>query len=481
MSKLWQIVGKNVLVALIACSMVAPSFFIAATPERAEAQGIAACLLGAATVWGAGLVGAVGGAGGGLPVAVTGDTSVTNGVQAVGSASLLWKECVLDPLVWVAKAIIIPQITASIVDWINSGFEGQPTFIGNPQTFLLDLGDRIAGEFIMEAGLGFLCSPFQLQVQIDLALSYYAPSSGENGRLACTITDVFENTENAIASFQEYLSGDFYQGGFPAWFELVARPHNNPYGSYLAAQGEMSLRIKNKQGGEIELLKFGDGFLSIRDENGSVITPGQYISRELEDFTGTPLALLEVADELDEIIGALFQVLVREMLGEGVAGASRGTFDSPSYLDRIRDEVNAGTAARREALLNEIDQLIASEQAVGETGYIPLLQELRARVLALDPNSQNYTRELGEITAYLNDIQRAIAARGAGGGGGTPAPPPPPPPPPGTAGGGTGGGGTGGGAPPPPPPPPAGGGGTDTGGGGGTTLPPPPPPAPTGA
>jgi hypothetical protein len=368
---------RKATLLVLACAVAAAPMYALSIPQHANAQGGAACLAGYA--WGAvagffgfgaGAAGVTGGAAvasaspSGLPVKDTATNVILTGISlqlnaiyamdaiaAGNTGSLTFKECVLDVLFWILKSFIIPQITAAIVDWINSGFEGTPSFIGNPQTFVLDLADRVAGEFILEAGLGFLCSPFQLQVQIDLALSYYMPAGGEDGTLACKITDVFENSVDAMASLTDFLAGTFEEGGFPAWFAVTMQPHNNPHGSYLNAQAEMSVRIRNKQGAEINLLGMGDGFLSIRDENNNVITPGQYISRELEDWTGAPLAQLEVADELDEIVGALFQVLVRELLSEGVAGASRGDFDRPSYLDQIRAEANDAGGENRNYVL----------------------------------------------------------------------------------------------------------------------------------
>lgn len=483
--------ARTLLVALIAVSLVAPPFFLAAVPKAEAQTGWIGCLAGYAAQ-----VGAAIGIGGGTAAAtagiatqtaaatglfvptatwVAGDTSPTSLTTSAASAALTWKECVLDALLWAAKNIIIPTLTASIVQWINSGFDGLPTVLSNPQSFMLDMADAMAGEFIWEAGLGALCSPFQLQVQIDLALSYFGPSS--DSTLHCNISDVYNNTADAMAQFQNFLSGSFQSGGFPAWFNLSMQPHNNPYGSFLNAQAEMGIRIRNKQGAELNILSWGDGFQSIRNADGSITTPGQYISRELEDWTGAPLAQLEVADEIDEILGALFQQLVATLLQEGVTQVSAPQNNGPSYLDRIRAEATEGGALSLNAILARIEVLIAKETAAGFTQYLAELNQLKSEVQALQATDPNYASKLGALLSRVTAIESEIAARDSMPSASNPTPPPPPPPP-GTPDGGTAGGG---GTTPPPPPPPA-----DTGGdtpttpppadtGGDTPLPPPPP------
>ena len=43
--------------------------------------------------------------------------------------SSIWsKELILDGIAWYVIKLAIAQITRSIVNWINSGFEGAPTF-----------------------------------------------------------------------------------------------------------------------------------------------------------------------------------------------------------------------------------------------------------------------------------------------------------------------------------------------------------------
>src|SRR3989344_2166035 len=46
---------------------------------------------------------------------------------------------------------LLAQITDSIVNWINSGFpDGGPSFVTDPKSFLVNVGDEVVGEFLDE-------------------------------------------------------------------------------------------------------------------------------------------------------------------------------------------------------------------------------------------------------------------------------------------------------------------------------------------
>lgn len=248
------------------------------------------------------------------------------------------KEFTLDAIAVQAAKIVISNITSSIVTWINSGFEGGPAFVTNPSQFLTDISDQIAGNFIAGTELGFLCEPFSLDVRLALNLGY---SSTFVDRNFCRLSDVISNTEN----FTKFTNGDFSQGGWDSWFEITQNPQNNPLGAYLAAQEELALRTARGQSIELTKLDWGKGFLSFREciandietgectEYGDIQTPGSVIESQLENTLGTGIRQLELADEINEIVGALVGQLARTVLTEGLSsfgggGSSYGSLGS---------------------------------------------------------------------------------------------------------------------------------------------------------
>ena len=65
------------------------------------------------------------------------------------AAALHWPDCMARTVAKVA----IQQMTVSIVNWINSGFNGKPSFVQNYQQFFNNVADQAAGEFIRGSSL----------------------------------------------------------------------------------------------------------------------------------------------------------------------------------------------------------------------------------------------------------------------------------------------------------------------------------------
>ncbi len=153
---------------------------------------------------------------------------------------------------------MVSNITRSLINWVNSGFQGSPAFVTDFKQMLLDALDQVAGEYIESlGGLGeFICSPFQLDVQGALSINYAQarsgmPSGPDENR--CTWTGTGSN-------IVYFLSGTAASWGH--WFHVTANPQNTPYGAYIAAETALNIRLKNEAGQEIEVASWGNGFRS---------------------------------------------------------------------------------------------------------------------------------------------------------------------------------------------------------------------------
>jgi hypothetical protein len=186
----------------------------------------------------------------------SGDTGkrLSQAEQTGGSRANFIKDCIEKPLAFTLARMILDQMTEQLVTWINSGFQGSPTFVTNPGRFLLNIGDQIAGDIILGSDLAFLCSPFKIQIQLALALNYNYDSSSGAPKAACTLTGVFDNVSNAF--------NDFSSGGWNGWFAITQNSSNNAMGSYLKAESSISARIGNNVALETSKLQWNGGFLS---------------------------------------------------------------------------------------------------------------------------------------------------------------------------------------------------------------------------
>ncbi|MBN2094089.1 MAG: hypothetical protein JW740_01835 [Candidatus Zambryskibacteria bacterium] len=217
----------------------------------------------------------------------------------------------LDAAAWMLINTIIDRVTASTIDWINSGFEGSPAFVTDPEAYFIDIGDKVAGQYIFnDPNLNFLCDPISTRIRLALAKSYLNERSWQ-----CTLTEVGENMEDFM--------GDFSKGGWDSFYEISQNQHMNPIGAYLQAESEMYEQITSEQEAREMELDWGKGFFSFREctkrdpktgdcieYNKNLSTPGAAIETQLNNALNMGNERLAVADEINEIVGALITQLV---------------------------------------------------------------------------------------------------------------------------------------------------------------------------
>ena len=127
-----------------------------------------------------------------------------------------FKEFTLDSIFLNTAKVSINVLTESIVNWINRGFDGNPAFVDDFGGFLREVADRETAQFIEGTALELLCSPWRANIKVALSLP-----TGYREEVACTLSDIVANMDN-------FVKGDFRQGGWGGWFQLTTRPNNNP-------------------------------------------------------------------------------------------------------------------------------------------------------------------------------------------------------------------------------------------------------------
>lgn len=210
-----------------------------------------------------------------------------------------WKTFVGDRLAVMVTNQIIQRMTASVVNWINTGFEGSPAFITNPEGFFLDVADQITGELVDRTGiLSNLCSPFSFDIRMNIALNQAGASY--NKRYECTLSKMIGNTINAVetagqnsginiygsadgVTLGNFMNGDFKQGGWGGFLVYTTEPQNNPFGAYLMAQSDLQSQIDKKKTDVNNDLNRGQGFMSWQKCNDVTAgyTSGQWDGGEL--------------------------------------------------------------------------------------------------------------------------------------------------------------------------------------------------------
>ncbi len=240
-----------------------------------------------------------------VPVSDSGVFQMTMQTQNY-TKGLNTKECYLNTIVKNIAKEVIHQVVSSIIDWINRGFEGGPTFVTNPQQFFMNIADEELGRLIDGSALGFVCDPFRIQIQF----SFLGQRNRSRSIPRCTITSIVKN-------FDGFIKGNFEDGGWTGWFSL-AQTQNNPYGSYLLAEQKAEAKISARQNSAKMTLDWGRGFKSILNRNGEIQTPGTYVEQNLSKATGLELDNLNLAREFDDIVIALLNLGVSQIMQKGL-------------------------------------------------------------------------------------------------------------------------------------------------------------------
>ncbi|MGB3922000.1 MAG: hypothetical protein WBL19_01795 [Minisyncoccia bacterium] len=232
---------------------------------------------------------------------------------------------------------ILQRMIESTVQWANDGFEGNPAYVTDPDSFFTNIADSVAGEIIRGSDLGYLCSPFQNTIRRSLQQNYVNRGSWmPQNRYQCTLTNVVGNIEG--------FYDDFSQGGWQGWFGMTQRSSNNPYGAFLQAQADLDERIAKRLDLQREQLGWDSGFLSWRECTGGrapgsgeclgfgpTKTPGSVIANQLNQVLPANMQRFINAQNLEDLVAAF----VSGALNRYVFSSSDGLFSSAPPPPRV--------------------------------------------------------------------------------------------------------------------------------------------------
>lgn len=285
------------------------------------------------------------------------------------------KEDILDGIAWTFAKVAVQSITKSVVNWINSGYNGSPAFSQNLNRDLRQAGDAIAGAFITDVITGAFDSPFIAPLARDAVTAYYLATSEDALaiRLKYTLADF---TQNSV----DYMRGrNWSAGGLSGWYGITFRCENDPTCASFVTREALYNRIDAQARKYLAEFNAGRGFLSWKGECQSyklatsfnqdpkvplsdadecaeydVLTPGAVVERQLGITQESPLKQLELADSVNEIVGAVVTQMVGQVLGGGgLAGlSSPGSGGGRAPIDRATDPNASGLTAGFQSTLN---------------------------------------------------------------------------------------------------------------------------------
>ena len=413
-----RLIFKKYLVGLIVITIVSSVFFIPA--KRAEA------------VWGV------------VDIVIDPTNLVQNTITAATDIKSWLKDFVLDTLAWSIANMMIQQMTQQTVKWINSGFQGNPLFPSNPGSLLKDAADQATGLFFSEFGLTGICAPFKVRIELALKTGANMPFQR---RMQCTLSRAIENIEA--------FENDFLSGGWKGWIAVTQEPQNNIYGAYLESADELARRQAEAQNHATIEASWGQGFLSIKECQGATndspegtclsycegyggeldveglgacvedcisnlgqmdknlncelsggkmgtVTPGSAIQDRLGKALGADFGRLEVADEINEILGALINHFITSALSNLRGG---GDTNPPAPTTPPVDTTPIDQSTKKGAM-DMIDYAISIEKRYRDTKQESLntLNQIIDKLESCSPADSRIGAYESKETGINNDI-----------------------------------------------------------------------------
>lgn len=220
------------------------------------------------------------------------------------------------------KQQILQALVNDIKAWIKRGYKGK-VIVTDWRELVSNAGQAAVGEFANSVGAGFLCSPFNFQIQFLLK---QRPDFDTKAR--CTLDDIVGNIDNFYK--------DFRSGGWVAYQESWA-PQNNFYGATLAAINEAN-RVHDEAADAAKNEGIANkGFLSQKNcvtvtlpgggtkEQCTTINPGSLIGdAAAQVLVKTPIGAVIGADELGGYLKDIIDTALNELIKVGIDELNRG-------------------------------------------------------------------------------------------------------------------------------------------------------------
>lgn len=297
------------------------------------------------------------------------------------------KEC-MDSIAYALAKTLLAEFTDTIITWINSGFEGNPFYVGDMASFFKDTIEgelRLALEDIKNTGSIYFDVLRQEAIYgarrtLRDELGFSLDADIVNG--ICGYAE-YENEEFCSGQLtpeaQSELTRAYTQGYIPfqwsTWDSLTQHCGNNVFCSnttalnYQLAQRQERVEQLNTElnrgGGflgqktckdpgyqrDLEIYKEAVEALTDPDFVGPpdpdfperpvcreeiIETPGRIIADKLTSNLGTTERQYELADELNESIAAIFNALFDKLLSEGLSSFNQKDGDGTGdYYDAL--------------------------------------------------------------------------------------------------------------------------------------------------
>ncbi|GEM_PF-2337461 len=317
---------------------------------------------------------------------------------------LVVKEYNLDPAAYKVSKETIRAILANVLNWINTGDDGNSFFLANYVEHFRNEGNKEIEKFLTEI------HERDMDILIQRSIAQNVSASSQFAR----------SIQPTISTAQrDAFLKDFNNGGWNMWLQMI-QPQNNPLGQYALAENELIRRIQEAEVRETQEIAAGRGFKPgevclTKDTSGNclyaeTVTPGSTIVFQMNEIISSVIRQLEEDDELEEQTSRLLSSMIVQILGGRQTGL-RG-FSPSAVISPVAN--NTSVNRTKTGLQDTINTLLGTEVNYHIKKSASLIRMNEARIslgnLSLSatstPNKQYATSTLATV---VNPTMRGLA------------------------------------------------------------------------
>ncbi|MES2409178.1 MAG: hypothetical protein V4509_02645 [Patescibacteria group bacterium] len=257
-------------------------------------------------------------------------SGITNSIKAVSWDSIMY--CIVNE--------IMTYITQSTIQWINTGFNGNPVFVQNIGAMFQQIGDREASNFMREIsaasknsqGLainGVRNTAFQVAEPFrQSAINTILYAGVDNTQATPAINPTLQKNWNAFMAGQSNVPGGGIGGFMQAAQSNVYIADMNTLDTFnKRVQLAQSVQQSQIQNGIQSYYKCKDGKIQANGYcspiDRIVTAPAQGINNELASVQGMKYLRLSFAKDFDSVVSALVNQLVKVAINKVFESAKK--------------------------------------------------------------------------------------------------------------------------------------------------------------
>jgi len=287
---------------------------------------------------------------------------VNDAAVTLNTGYLVYKECVLKAINNRMREDSIARLVNQSARTFMTGRGGNPMYPEVLSRDILQRSDDILNGIFSSGRLNTVSPAFQGDVTRAIARNYAAQTRNSSASLACSYA-------GSALDLAAVLRGERFTG----YGDLLALadPNCNPLFSYYNSQNYVANEIGAGIGEMMTRLSWSNGVYDVQETlpDGTLrtVTPGFLVAGTIQQQLGAGFDMQKSADDIDEMVGALFAGIGNALLYEasnGLRGLVARGGNQPSYLDQV---VEQSGATLRESAINAALQILLAARTVQAT------------------------------------------------------------------------------------------------------------------